>query len=443
LIWVEKWKNSRFVSPFVLELLFIMFVVEFVKGALLLTILPVYMTTVLGASAYIIGWTLSVQYIGDNLLRTPVGWLIDTIGYRISMLSGVLLTFISVVLIATTSSYEWTILACALLGFGTAPLWPCVITGATEVAGDKAKGTIMSVVYVAWLLGVGLGPVVINFFIKDDDYSFSFRLLIGCMTAVVLVALMLPKRPKLRESAKEKGEQELWADAPANATTGAAGKDPGAAALNQSPLVPFQAKWQERAANYWRELKQSMSVSPLLFPAMFAQTFALGILTPILTLYAREVLHLSSYQYSLFLIIGGAITIIFLIPVGKWVDHAGVRWFLTIGFFISSATLIGFTYVQSLPILYGLVAALGLGYALIIPAWNALIASAIPKDKRGAVWGFFLTIEGLGMIVGPIVSGWLWDRYGAQVPFITSGVVLAVLLVLQWFISIDKKVVIR
>ncbi|WP_237088738.1 MFS transporter [Paenibacillus larvae] len=75
-------------SPFVIQLLMIMFIVEFVKGALLLTILPIYMKTILGASAFIVGWTLAAQYIGDNAFRTPVGWFIDKFGYRISMLTG-------------------------------------------------------------------------------------------------------------------------------------------------------------------------------------------------------------------------------------------------------------------------------------------------------------------------------------------------------------------
>ncbi len=419
---LNKWKEKRILSPFVLKLLFIMFVVEFVKGALLLTILPVYMKTALGASAFVIGWTLAAQYIGDNVLRTPVGWIIDKVGYRACMLTGVLLAFISIVLIAATNRYQWMIIACAILGFGTAPLWPCVITGTTEVAGDKAKGTIMGVVYMAWLSGVGLGPVVINLFLKDTEYGLAFRLLIGCMTAVVLVALLLPRKPP-----GERGAPRVIDDEKADSQA--------------SPVAGGSRK--SRAAAYLREVRRSMSVSPLLFPAMFAQTFALGILTPILTLYARDVLKLTSYQYSLFLLAGGLVTVVFLIPVGKLVDRFGTRWFLTAGFAISSLTLLFFTHIHSLPALYIFVAALGIGYAFIIPSWNALIASAIPPEKRGAVWGFFLTIEGLGMIVGPIVSGKLWDVYGPQAPFLASGSVLLVLLVLQWFISIEKKVVIR
>lgn len=89
---------------------------------------------------------------------------------------------------------------------------------------------------------------------------------------------------------------------------------------------------------------------------------------------------------------------------------------LITGFTISAAALLLFTYAKSMTILYVLVALLGIGYAFIIPSWNALIASAIPPEKR-ALYGVFLTIEGLGMIVGPIVSGKLWDVYGYHAPF--------------------------
>jgi DHA1 family multidrug resistance protein-like MFS transporter len=413
MILMQKWRKKQLFSPFVIELLIIMFIVEFVKGALLITILPVYMKTGLGASAFIIGWTLAAQYIGDNVLRTPVGWIIDKLGYRTTMLTGVLLTFVSVILMATTSQYIWMIVGCTLLGFGTAPLWPCVITGTTEVAGEDGKATIMSVVYMAWLSGVGLGPVAINFFVGENRYTIAFRLLIACMTVVVLVALMLPRKSSV---GMEKAVTHV-----------------------KSVKAPLA----ERVSVYLSEVRRSLSVSPLMFPAMFAQTFALGILTPILTLYAKEVLKLSSFEYSMFLVAGGAVTVICLVPMGKWVDRRGIRPFLITGFTISAAALLLFTYAKSMTILYVLVALLGVGYAFIIPSWNALIASAIPPEKRGAVWGFFLTIEGLGMIIGPIVSGKLWDVYGYHAPFLMSGSVLVLLLVLQMFISIPKKGMVR
>ncbi|UJF35222.1 MFS transporter [Paenibacillus hexagrammi] len=275
-------------------------------------------------------------------------------------------------LIALTSDYIWIILGCAGLGFGTAPLWPSVITGTTEVAGDEAKATVMSVVYMAWLSGVGLGPVVINLFIKGHDFRHAFQFMIGCMVVVVLVALLLPRKPQQSTS----GNSRLSAE-------------PGSRVNENKHQGTPPTDWRERAAMYFHEVKRSLKVSPLLFPAMFAQTFALGILTPILTLYAKEVLLLTSNQYSLFLIAGGAVTVLFLIPIGKLVDRVGIRSFLIAGFAISAASLLIFTYIRSMGLLYVVVAMLGVGYALIIPSWNALIASVIPPEKRGPFGDFF------------------------------------------------------
>ena len=414
---LKKMGNLRhsytMLNPFVIKLLLIRFFVEFVKGALIITILPVYMGTVLGLSAFAIGWSLSLQYIGDNMFRSPVGWLVDRIGYRWTMLFGVVFTFLSVLILATQEQLPWIITASILLGVGTSPLWPAVISGATEAVGNKGKGTVMSVIYLAWLTGVGLGPVIINIFIHHS-YSIAFNLLICIMIGVIGVALLLPG------VSNKPVEGDL-------------------------PIIKEVVKANRllRIGRYFNEIRYSLNVSKWFYPALFAQTFALGLLTPVLILYARTVLHLSPYEQSFLLAFGGMITVVCLIPVGRLVDRFGTRWFLHIGFMLSAITLVSFTYSDSKPIIFVLVALLGIGYACIIPAWNALIADAIPMKERGTVWGFFLTIEGMGMIVGPIVAGWLWDNMGSHAPFVASGIVLLLLFVFHIVISVKKKVVVR
>jgi MFS family permease len=423
-------KQKKIFTPFVMQLLVIMFLVEFVKGAVLISILPVYMQSALGISAFIIGWTMAVQYIGDNAFRGPIGWMIDKAGYRPVMLTGVILTFISVLILIMFSHFSWIIFACALLGIGTSPLWPCVITGATEEGGHESNGTMMSVIYMAWLSGVGVGPVVINFFVTDT-YTTAFRILLVLMGISVIVAMFLPGQ---KDSG---GWKAMFQYRNPNA-------DP--ACKQVSKLTRFQ-EWitdrTDRSRRYIAEVKASLNVNWVFYPAMFLQTFALGLLIPVLTIYARSVLMLTPEQYSLFLITGGAITVLFLIPVGKLVDRYGASWFVHAGIIISAVSLLVFTYVEGMALLLIMVALLGAGYALLIPSWNALIASVIPKEKRGAVWGFFLTIEGSGTVMGPIVSGLLSDHIGYHAPFIASGIVLLVLYVLQLFISIDRKVMIR
>ncbi|TMV46147.1 MFS transporter [Paenibacillus mesophilus] len=418
------WLSQKpFFTPFVVILLLIMFIVEFVKGAILVSILPIYMKSALGISTFIIGWTMALQYLGDNLFRSPVGWLIDKVGYRAVMLAGVLVTFASVLIMVTFTHTAWIIVSCTLLGIGTSPLWPSVITGATESVGEQANGTTMSIIYLSWLSGVGLGPVVINFFI-GESYTPAFRLLVLLMAVCLLLTYFMPKRRRSDTDVKSL-LNELK------------GRHAG------QPRESLWTRQMRKTRQYLGEVRRSLNVSWVFYPALFAQTFALGLLTPVLTLYARTVLHLTPSQYSMFLIAGGAITVLFLIPVGKLVDRFGTRWFINIGLLLSSFTLLTFTFVSSIYIVLALVTLLGIGYALIIPSWNALIASVIPKEKRGAIWGFFLTIEGSGNVVGPIISGKLWDSFSHHAPFVMSGLVLAALFVLQLFIFVNRKVMVR
>lgn len=418
----KGWAGKKVLSsPFVVQLLIIMYLVEFVKGALLVSILPVYMRESLDLSAYAVGWALALQYIGDNAFRSPLGWVIDRIGYRYVMLFGVLFTTASVVIVSYTSGLGWIVVACLLLGIGTSPLWPCVINGATTVAGNESSGTIMSVVYMAWLTGVGCGPIVINFFIVHT-YTPAFRILLVMMILVIIVAWFLPGR-------KQSMALENRDEAPVAA----------ASELAQEKRLPLLA----RVRRYLARVGKSLHASKLLYPAMFMQNFALGLLTPVLTQFARTVLHLTPQQYSLYLICSGAVIVLGLIPVGKWVDKFGTKWFLHVGFLVAAVSLSVLGYTRNLPLVMVIIAFVGIGYACIIPAWNALIAGAIPKAERGAVWGFFLTIEGLGTVFGSIMSGKLWDMLGPHAPFLVSGVDLLLLFVLHLFITRHKAVVVR
>lgn len=402
-------------SPFVMELLVILFLVEFVKGALLVTILPIYMGTVLGLSAFAIGWAFSLQYIGDNLFRSPLGWIIERVGYRICMLIGLIVTFAAVGIIAITSKLVFVMLACLMLGIGTSPLWPCVVTGATQVAGEEKQATVLSIVYVAWLSGTGVGPVVINFFVKQS-YTPAFRFLLLCMALVTIIALFLPGRKQTEELHHGENDDSV------------------------TPKLSL-GNFPERVRATLLEVRKNLHVSRWFYVALFLQNFSIGLLTPVVTLYARTVIGLNPTQYSVLLILGGGITVVALIPMGRWVDKLGTKWFLHIGFSLAAATLFIFATTRSMFVIYILVCMLGIGYALIIPAWNAFIASVIPKSERGAIWGFFLTLEGSGMVIGPIVSGRLWDMIGTHAPFYCSALGLIALFGIHWYISSRPRVV--
>ncbi|AZS14587.1 MFS transporter [Paenibacillus lutimineralis] len=403
----SKLVNKSLLTPTFVCLWIIMFLVEFVKGSLLVSVLPVYMGDVLKLSAFLIGLSFSLQYIGDNLFRSPAGWLVERLGFRMTMAVGLLITLGAVLILSFIKTVGFIVLGCALLGIGTAPLWPCVMMGISAVTKEKKNfGTAMGVIQISSLGGTGLGPIIINFLVSKS-YTLVFWFLLACMVVVVIISLFLPG----------KGNKQVYA---ASRSEGQKGR--------------LRALLQN-IRHTLHHIRHNLKVSPFLYPALFLQTFAIGLLTPVITLYVRTELGLSPEAYSAMLIAGGGIAVAGLIPVGKLVDRYGTRLFLNVGFASAAISVCLFALTRSIPIVWILVILIGLSYSCILPTWDTMLSHLIPEREKGTVWGFFLTIQGFGMIIGPIVSGKLWDWLGPSAPFLASGCSMGLLFFVHLILS--------
>ncbi|ASA21000.1 MFS transporter [Paenibacillus donghaensis] len=415
---IEQRMHIKLASPFIMEMWVIIFLVEFVKGSLLVALLPVYMENILGLSVTVVGFAFALQYLGDNLFRSPSGWIMERIGYRWAMTGALLLILVAVGMIVYAKDAVSLSVACLILGIGTSPLWPCVMTGITELAGltkSGSSGAAMGAVEMASLAGTGIGPITVNFLMDHGgkSYQAAFLFLLGCAVLVVVVALFLPKR--IGPSAPH-----VVRDMDATVSE---------VAVPAKKLRPL-----ESLRRTLHQVRTTLKVSRLLYPALFLQAFAIGLMTPVVTLFARTELHVTPNQFSLLLIAGGGITVLALIPAGRLVDRIGTTVFLNIGFLLAAVSLALFSQVRWLPFAFGAVALVGISYALILPAWNAFLAQQVPKGERGTVWGLFLTLQGSGMVAGPVLSGKLWDSVGHGVPFLASAVVMVLLFVLHLLI---------
>ncbi|WP_067930205.1 MFS transporter [Alicyclobacillus kakegawensis] len=404
---LSRWLEPELLQPFLLGVLLSLTLSEFVRGALVYSVLPTYGSTVLGFEVEWVTLALSVHYFVDNILRSPIGWLVDRLGPRPVLLAGFALAAVSMYGMMRAASVGMLLATAALFGLGVTPVWPSAVAAIGISSPEQKRGTFMSYMYMFWLAGAGLGPVLINF-VVEQSYRIAFWAMVLAECAAFAVIWLLVRRPHGAPTA---------APAPHRAGPG-----------------PTSGLSRAGLKDLWRNVRD---VS-FLFPGMFAQTFAVSTLVPILSLYARVVLHLGAGMYSGLLIFGGAFAVLLMIPGGRVVDRFGSRWFLVAAFAICAACLLIYPFYHRIFATFIMVGVVGICYAFILPAWNSVLDHSIDPDKKATVWGVFMTVEGMGSALGPYVGGLLWDGFGPNAPFWFCGAVIVLIAGLYAVLPIER-----
>lgn len=371
---------------------------EFVRGSLLFFILPIYIRGVLHFSAGVVGYAMAAHYALDTSLRGPSGWLADRFGGRKVAVAALTTGWFGLLLL-TRFHTDWSVVSgCALLGIGMAAIWPCVVARMTGGLPAVANATAMSGVMMAWLLGVGCGTVVMSFVLGRHVQSGFMALLFIWLCGIVLAIISIPGYRPEDHHKKRLGLRNV--------------------------------------------LREVRSVR-ILLPGIFVQTFIMGILMPVFVLYTQYQLGLSGALYSSLLVTAGAATVVFQLPVGRLVDRFGFKPFLLVGFGACAVFLSFVVHAHRLWALFLGMGGVGASYAFILPSWNSVLAHSVTPQRRALMWGVFMTVEGLGMALGPLVGARLWQDFQPSTPFLFAGIVLIAMMFLYGFFPLERTFVTR
>ncbi|MBI5876709.1 MAG: MFS transporter [Chloroflexi bacterium] len=371
--------------PTLTALLATIVLMEVAHGVELLALFPLYLSEVENESASLVALTISTYLVVDILMRTPAGWLADRIGRKPVLLAGVILSALPLPLMMQVRDPGLFLLLNAVNGLGAGCIWPSIYASIADRYGPGRRGLIFGLVNTVMLGGLATGPISGGLLLGGSG-SFTFSFLFCFALIIVVAGIVL-------FGVQETRTEQL----PASEAT-------------QATRVSLRVDAQ----------------MVLLFVVVFCLTMSVAILTPVLTFYGRDVLGLTPGQFALTLALPALATAVALVPFGRFADQHGRKRPLVVGLAIFGFCLWLSPISTSPPIVAFGATIGGLGYALAVPAWNALTMDRIPSDSRGTLLGVVAALQGIGLVIGPEVGGRLWDTVSHIAPFLASAAVLTI-----------------
>ena len=163
------------------------------------------------------------------------------------------------------------------------------------------------------------------------------------------------------------------------------------------------------------------SVFATLFFALFSTITGVGIVVPLLPVYAHSLGAAGIYIGLIF----GAFSIsrtFFLPYFGRLSDSKGRKPFIVIG--LLAYTLVSVAFVFTTQVMHLIVIRFlqGIASAMIMPVVQAYVGDITPPGREGFMMGLFNMSLFLGLSLGPVAGGVISDYLGLRATFVCMGV---------------------
>jgi MFS family permease len=107
-------------------------------------------------------------------------------------------------------------------------------------------------------------------------------------------------------------------------------------------------------------------------------------------------------------------------PGGVLSDRLGRRPLIIGGWMVYAAVYLGFAFASATWHAWALFIVYGLYFGMTEGVEKALVADLVPANVRGAAFGWYNLTIGLAALPASLIFGGLWQAYGARVAFVTG-----------------------
>ncbi len=184
--------------------------------------------------------------------------------------------------------------------------------------------------------------------------------------------------------------------------------------------------------------KLNKSIFAILFFSMFGTVTGVGIVVPLLPIYAHD---LGASGLYIGLIFGAfSISRTFLLPYfGRQSDKKGRKPFIVAGLFAYTVVSLAFILSNSVESLIALRFLQGIASAMIMPAVQAYVGDITPAGREGFTMGLFNMSMFLGLSIGPLIGGIISDRFSLDTSFASMGFLTFLCFMLSFFLLPPTK----
>lgn len=124
------------------------------------------------------------------------------------------------------------------------------------------------------------------------------------------------------------------------------------------------------------------------------------------------------------LTIAGAGGLIGRIAMGLAADRYGAQRVLIAGLALQAVTIASYAVIHDLMGLFALSVFFGIAYGGVMPLYAVIVREYFGARIMGTAFGAVTMVSSVGMALGPLVGGWLYDQYANYVGmFLSAGVV--------------------
>ena len=322
----------------------------------------------LGASATMIGLLFGSFGVTLLAVAVPMGAVSDRIGRKWPLVVGMIALAGATLLFAFGQSLPWLFAARMVQGAADGVTWVVGLALVADLYGPDDRGRLMGYVMSGTSLAVVIGPSIGGWLYEAGGIALPF--VVVSAVALVCAGGFWAIRPEV--GGRSPASRSIWA-------------------IVRVPPVAICAA----------------------LVAVAAGTMAM--LEPVLPLFFNRALGLTAAQIGL--LFGGAAVASALAPFvyGPMTDRWGGRRLTSIGLLAMAAWLPMLATATSFRAALALIVVQWMGISLFITpslAYMAEVTAFAGRDAYGIGYGVYNTAWALGLLAGPALGGWLFERLG-------------------------------